>query len=185
MNYYRRYSGDYLRDTARLSLAEHGAYCLLLDYYYSDEQPLPIDKHECYMLVRAVKREDQRAVDKVLDLYFELRADGYHQARVDREIEASQLARETAKANGSKGGRPRKGKTQKQTQDETETETKQKPSGLLDGFQKPQVFKTHEESPSNHQPPTTSTGLEYPCGEAVGTEVGRAPVRARGDGTHG
>lgn len=43
MNYYRRYSGDYLRDTSKLSVLEHGAYSLLLDYYYSEETPLPLD----------------------------------------------------------------------------------------------------------------------------------------------
>ena len=107
MNYYRRYSGDYLRDTARLTLAEHGAYCLMLDYYYSDEQPLPADHAECYILVRAVRSQERRAVDKVLEQYFVLQADGYHHPRVDREIEESRKARARAKENGAKGGRPR------------------------------------------------------------------------------
>ena len=106
MNFYKRYSGDYLRDTARLSLTEHGAYCLLMDYYYSDEQPLPADRTECYMLVRALRKTDQAAVDKVLDLYFELRDDGWHHDRIDEEIAKGNAARKAAQENGKKGGNP-------------------------------------------------------------------------------
>ena len=39
-NYYKRHLGDYaMKDTRHPSL-EHGAYCLLLDYYYSTEKPI-------------------------------------------------------------------------------------------------------------------------------------------------
>src|SRR5688572_21744205 len=103
MNYYRRYVGDYLRDTARLSMLEHGAYNLLLDYYYADERPLPLDRQELYLMVRAMRPEDRKAVDKVLSLFFTEHADGYHQKRVDHEIAVSR----TARGNGGNGGRPR------------------------------------------------------------------------------
>lgn len=102
MNYYRRYVGDYLRDTARLSMLEHGAYNLLLDYYYADEQPLPLDKDELYIMVRAMTPGDRKAVDKVIAKFFERQADGYHQKRADHEIEVSKKAR----SNGKGGGRP-------------------------------------------------------------------------------
>jgi uncharacterized protein YdaU (DUF1376 family) len=102
LNYYRRYVGDYLRDTARLSLLEHGAYNLLLDYYYADEQPLPLDKDELYTMVRAMMPGDRKAVDKILGKYFDRQADGYHQKRADHEIEVSKKAR----TNGKNGGRP-------------------------------------------------------------------------------
>lgn len=101
MNYYRRYVGDYLRDTPRLSVLEHGAYNLLLDYYYADEQPLPVDRLEVYTMVRAMTPADRKAVDKVLDKYFQLEGDGWHNKRADHEIEVSQKARD----NGKKGGR--------------------------------------------------------------------------------
>jgi uncharacterized protein YdaU (DUF1376 family) len=102
VNYYRRYSGDYLRDTARLSMVEHGAYSLMLDYYYSDERPLPLDRDELYLMLRAMKPGDRAAVDKVLSLYFTKQADGWHQKRCDHEILVSKKAR----ANGKEGGRP-------------------------------------------------------------------------------
>ena len=102
MNYYRRYSGDYLRDTSRLSMVEHGAYSLMLDYYYSDETPLPLDRDELYLMLRAMKPGDRAAVDKVLTVYFTKQADGWHQKRCDPEISVSAKAR----SNGKIGGRP-------------------------------------------------------------------------------
>jgi len=101
MKYYRRYPGDYLRDTARLTLTEHGAYTLLLDYYYSDERALPLDHDELYLMVRAMRAEDKRAVDRVLSLFFVRTAAGYVQKRVEHEIAVSRKARD----NGAKGGR--------------------------------------------------------------------------------
>lgn len=103
MNYYRRYVGDYLRDTSRLSMLEHGAYNLLLDYYYADEQPLPLDHQELYTMVRAMRPEDRKAVEKILGMYFTRQPDGYHQKRVDHEIAVSKKARD----NGKGGGRPK------------------------------------------------------------------------------
>ena len=41
MNYYERHIGDYLKDTAHLSLLEHGVYSRLLDVYYTRESPIP------------------------------------------------------------------------------------------------------------------------------------------------
>lgn len=124
MIYFRMYVQDYLAATSRISMLEHGAYMLLLAYYYADESPLPPDKDDIYRIVRAITPAERKATDKVLDAFFELRADGYHQERADHEIEVSRIARE----NGSGGGRPRTGKvtgsgTGSLTGPQTETET--------------------------------------------------------------
>lgn len=110
MNYYRRYVGDYLRDTARLTLLEHGAYTLLMDYYYADERALPADKDEIYLMVRAMTPADRKAVDKVLSTYFTLEADGFHQSRIDEELARAHDASETARKAGEKGAASRWGK---------------------------------------------------------------------------
>src|SRR4051812_12648439 len=121
MIYYRRYVADYQGKTARLSLLEHGAYCVMLDYYYADELPLPTDREEIYTMVRAMKPTDRAAVDKVLERHFEMQNDGWHNKRADEEIAVSKKAR----TNGKGGGRPPKTKsgTGNGTDDDSDDET--------------------------------------------------------------
>ena len=109
MNYYERYCGDYQRDTAHLSLAEHGAYTMLLDTYFSVEKPLPSDLPSLYRVCRAMTRLEQQAVKSVVDQFFPVSpADGFrHNQRADREIAKARPKIEAARNNGRKGGRPR------------------------------------------------------------------------------
>ncbi len=160
MNYYRRYSGDYLRDTARLTLTEHGAYTLLMDYYYADEKPLPLDHEELFLMVRAMRPEDRAAVEKILVLYFQKRVDGYHQKRIDHEIEVSK----TARTNGKGGGRPRTTHvTGHETEPQTGTVTGKGTAGKTgDETGNPSESRAGEGGGSGHpptsnlQPPTTT-----------------------------
>lgn len=102
MNYYEHHLGDYLRDTAHLSMVEDAAYRRLLDMYYVKEAPLPADVKACCKLARAISKAEKDAVALVLREFFELREDGYHQARADAEIsryrEKSQKAKRSAEA---------------------------------------------------------------------------------------
>jgi uncharacterized protein YdaU (DUF1376 family) len=109
VNYYERYCGDYQRDTAHLSLAEHGAYTMLLDTYFSVEKPLPSDLPSLYRVCRAMTRLEQQAVKSVVDQFFPVSpADGLrHNQRADREIAKARPKIEAARNNGRKGGRPR------------------------------------------------------------------------------
>lgn len=108
MNYYERYCGDYQRDTAHLSLAEHGAYTMLLDTYFSVEKPLPSDLPSLYRVCRAMTRLEQQAVKAVAEQFFPVsEADGLrHNRRADREIAKARPKIEAARINGRKGGRP-------------------------------------------------------------------------------
>lgn len=109
MNYYRRYMGDYAKKTASLSLAEHGAYSLLLDECYSTERPLPGDHESLFRLCRAMTKVEQEAVRRVADRFFPVGADGQRRnPRADEELAIAQPAITAAKTNGVKGGRPRK-----------------------------------------------------------------------------
>lgn len=95
MNFYKRYMGDYGRDTAHLSLAEHGAYTLLLDHYYSTEQPLPADPAALFRICRAFDKLEQRAVLSVADAFFPKSEDGLrHNARADMEVKSWVFQRE-------------------------------------------------------------------------------------------
>ena len=108
LNYYERYCGDYQRDTAHLSLAEHGAYTMLLDTYFSVEKPLPNDLPSLYRVCRAMTRLEQQAVKSVAEQFFPIsEVDGLrHNQRADREIAKARPKIEAARINGRKGGRP-------------------------------------------------------------------------------
>lgn len=97
MNYYEHHLGDYAKDAAHLSLIEDGAYRRLLDAYYTREAPLPGDVRQCCKLARANARPERDAVKYVLDEFFDLREDGYHQNRADAEIARFQAKSEKAK----------------------------------------------------------------------------------------
>lgn len=104
MNYYRRYVGDYLRDTMRLTPTDHGVYGLMLDFCYAEERSLPLDLDEIHAICKAIRPEDRRSVEKVLGAYFVREVDGYHNARVDKEIATSQQARLNGKKHTSGTG---------------------------------------------------------------------------------
>lgn len=109
MNYYERYCGDYGRDTAHLSLAEHGAYTLMLDAYYSTERGLPADVGALCRMCRAVSKAEQASVRNVAEQFFPVGQDGLrHNARAAREIPKARKRIDAAKANGTRGGRPHK-----------------------------------------------------------------------------
>lgn len=131
MNYYRRFPGDYQRDTGLLSLAEHGAYGVLMDHYYSVEAPLPAALLDLYRVARAMTEDEQRAVASVADKFFPVGGDGKrHNKRCDEEIQFTRTRSETARNNGKNGGRPPSDNPY-----ETENETHDKPTGLSNGNQ--------------------------------------------------
>lgn len=87
MNYYEHHIGDYLKNTAHLSMIEDAAYRRLIDVYYTREVPLPADRKAVHKLARAQSKDERAAVDYVLDEFFELRDNGWHQTRCDAEID--------------------------------------------------------------------------------------------------
>jgi len=142
MNYYKRFMGDYAKDTAHLSLAEHGAYTLLLDHYYATEQPLPEDYQSLYRICRAFDKKEQQAVRNIVDAYFPVSDQGGRtNRRAVRQLADDSNRIETARENGRKGGRPKKETQQEpknnqlvldsvtqQEPDENQKETQQEPN---------------------------------------------------------
>lgn len=102
-----------MRDTAHLSMVEDCAYRRLLDAYYAREKALPPDARDCCKLARAASKLERDAVTYVLREFFELREDGYHQLRADKEIarfqDKQRKARASAEARWSKFGRNAEG----------------------------------------------------------------------------
>ncbi|MEY5097574.1 MAG: hypothetical protein RJA36_293 [Pseudomonadota bacterium] len=88
MNYYEHHLGDYDGATSHLSWDEDLAYRRLICLYYRTEAPIPADVKQACRLVRAASKPQRDAVQQVLAEFFDLRDDGWHNARCDRDIGA-------------------------------------------------------------------------------------------------
>ncbi|MEN6641029.1 MAG: DUF1376 domain-containing protein [Armatimonadia bacterium] len=147
MNYWERHIGDYARDTAHLTMIEHGAYTLLLDRYYATEKPIQAD--QVHRLARARTRDEKAAVDAVLGEFFVLIDGEWHHNRADREIEKAAGRINAAKENGKKGGRPKK-----------QNETDEKPSGFSLGSVSETQTKALHTPDTKHQTPEVSADAD-------------------------
>ena len=87
MNYYEHHIGDYAEATAHLSFVEDAAYSRMIRKYYAMEKPLPADLKAVQRLVGARSKEEKDSVDTVLQEFFLLEEDGWHQKRCDAVIE--------------------------------------------------------------------------------------------------
>jgi uncharacterized protein YdaU (DUF1376 family) len=112
MHYYTFNVGDYRRDTAHLSRVEHGIYRDLIDWYYLEEKPIPIETESVSRRLRLDSEADKVALKNVLADFFTLESDGYHHSRIDRDIEHYHSNATKNRENGKKGGRPKTEKTQ-------------------------------------------------------------------------
>lgn len=173
VNYFELYPGDYLRDTTRLKLVEHGAYLRLLMAYYSEEEPLPADDAELFVIVSAVSAIDKDAVRKVADRFFPVGEDGMrHNNRADEEIAKARRRIETAQANGGKGGRPKK---PKQNPAHNPNETQEKPSGFSVGSENPPFSKPKQNPAETHSGEASPHATRHTPHEVGSTSVGEVP----------
>ena len=104
MHYYQFNIGDYIKNTLHLSVEEDIAYRRLLDLYYDSEQPIPKDIPKVSRRLRL----GSDVIQSVLDEFFELTEFGYRNHRADLEIASYHEYMAKQKANGMKGGRPKK-----------------------------------------------------------------------------
>lgn len=118
-----------------LSMVEDGAYTRLLDWYYSNEQPIPHARR--YAVARATSAAERKAVDAVLAEFFTATDDAHHHGRADVELSKAANRIEAARVNGLKGGR----------------KPKKKPDGNPVGSQQP---AQHESSPEPDSPTESS-----------------------------
>lgn len=127
MNYYSKHIGDYATATAHLSLAEHGAYNLMIDAACGTERPLPDDINTLCRMLRAVTDQERQAVENVASEFFVRTESGLINRRVEVEIRKFREFSEAQSRRGKSGGRPRK--------EETREKPGEKPA-LSPGFQK-------------------------------------------------
>lgn len=121
MNYYERHLGDYAKDTAHLSLVEHGVYTLLLDRIYATEAGIPID--QVHRIARARTADERAAVDAVVAEFFAIQDGVLVNGRALQEIEKARVRIEAARTNGRTGGRPKA----------NPEETHREPTGFVPG----------------------------------------------------
>jgi uncharacterized protein YdaU (DUF1376 family) len=116
MNWYPRFPGDYIRDTAHLSLVEHGVYNVLLDHYYATGLPLPVDVPSLMRICRAFEDHERKAVAYVVDVFFPVAKDGKrHNKRADKQLAEMCEKHEKLSRAGKDGMAKRwKGKSDKQ-----------------------------------------------------------------------
>jgi uncharacterized protein YdaU (DUF1376 family) len=107
MHYYQFNIADYRKDTGHLSMIENAIYRHLIDWYYLDESPIPLETKVVMRRLRLVSKEDEKALENVLSDFFE-REDGWRHKRIDQDIIEYHAMAEKNKANGKLGGRPKK-----------------------------------------------------------------------------
>lgn len=158
MNYYQHHIGDYMRDTAHLTAVEDGIYRRLIDWYYANESPLPLDTKKICRLIRARDKNEITAVQTIIDEFFDKQDDGYHQARCDREIADYNVKAETNRVNGKKGGRPKK-----QSASVSESEPNQNPQktqSVISGLILETQTKGNQEPITINQEPLTNNQIK-------------------------
>lgn len=109
MHYYQFNIADYRKDTQHLTPIEHYIYRELMDWYYLDESPIPKKTQPVLRRLRLVS-ENNQDLQNVLDEFFTQSDEGWIHGRIEAEITEYRKKAETARANGSKGGRPKKPK---------------------------------------------------------------------------
>lgn len=82
------YFSDYASKTDHLSLAEHGAYLLLMSAYYKTGR-LPANAEQLQRICRAFADEEVAALHSVLQQYFVLEGDRYIHTRIEEELQKS------------------------------------------------------------------------------------------------
>lgn len=172
MNFFKLYIGDYQRDTGTLSLAEHGAYTLMLQFYCATEKPLPTGRN-LHRLLRAATREERAAVDKVAKLFWIETEDGLINNRAAQEIERAANQRSINQAIGKRGGRPRK--TEQETESVSESVNESEP--IRNPIQTPDSRLQTEDSRRGEAPSVDQAiyaDARKVFGKSIGGQIGKA-----------
>lgn len=156
MNFFKHHIGDYDADTSHLTWTEDMAYTRLMRLYYRREAPIPEDIGQACRLVRATSKPEREAVESILNEFFTLESDGWHNRRCDAEIQEANEKAAKNRESGKLGGRPRKQKTdspENGNRDESQSESERKPNGNPDESErKPNGFQNESENNPSQTP---------------------------------
>ena len=157
MNYYKHHIGDYDADTSHLTWLEDAAYRRLMCLYYRREQPVPEPIDQACRLVRAASKAEREAVATVLNEFFQLTESGWVHKRCEEELIAYKGKESANRANGAKGGRPKR------------KVTEEKPSGLSVGSEEEPTNNLNQEPLTKNQEPVV--GETAPTARPRGTRL--------------
>ena len=87
MNHFPFHIGDYAEATGHLSFVEDATYFRCIRKYYSTEKALPREISQVQRLIGAKTKEEKNSVEVVLNEFFILEEDGWHNKRCDQELE--------------------------------------------------------------------------------------------------
>jgi len=107
MRYYSFSIEDYRKHTGHLKPLEHYIYRTLLDWYYLDEKPIPVDTQWVTRRL-GLGYEDESLVINVLTDFFYLKDGAYRHKQVDDAITDYRALCAKNAENGGKGGRPKR-----------------------------------------------------------------------------
>lgn len=86
MNHYPHHIGDFNNATRHLTRVERSLYRDMLELYYDTEQPLNGDVTKIARRILATSVDEREALNMVLEEFFVLQDDGWHNTRCDAEI---------------------------------------------------------------------------------------------------
>jgi len=102
------YWGDYAKDTAHLSAAQHGAYLMLIKHYWVTGRPLPDDDAQLWRVACADSIAHWRRLKPTVTAFFTLEDGLWHHGRIDRELGRAGALTEQRSAAGRKSAEARK-----------------------------------------------------------------------------
>lgn len=180
MNFFKLFIGDYQRDTGALSLAEHGAYMMMLQHYYATEAPLPVGA-ALYRLLRAQTKGERDAIDAVTARFWLIKDGALVNTRATIEIERSIRQRDVNRETGKRGCRPRRTDRTSETGTEHKTESvsrsvsKQEPNDNPSHSQKEQDQELPSSTDAQASPdPIWGRGLSFLIRKGIPDRSARA-----------
>ena len=151
MHYYKFNISDWVVATSHLSLVEEAIYFRLINFYHDTEKPIPLETHSVFRRLRIGCESD--IANSILEEFFIKTDKGWLHERCEKDLKEYRKTAKKNKANGAKGGRPKKIKASEQTQG--------KPNGLPNESQK---NPNQEPLTINQEPLTNIEGWQAPEG---------------------
>lgn len=103
------YTSDYMSDTAHLTMAEHGAYMLMIIHYWNTEKPLPYDDKKLAQICKTTLRGFRQVKMTVTHLFSRV-GDTLVHKRIEKELEEYRQKLDRKRLGGQKTSEKRWGK---------------------------------------------------------------------------